>query len=158
MECRYFLLIIILLSSNIFFNTSISTKIIHSPIGYWRTLDNEGKPKQIIQISKTTEKNFLGKVIKILANKHSENKMVCSKCAGHDHNKPVEGMVIMQGSNTQHCNIFEPQKGVSYPCVFKLSENGQVIHIHRYNVLLPFNLLYLLTPMETWERVDLMAG
>lgn len=130
---------------------------IQTPIGYWKTLDdNTGKPKSIVQIWKTKDNVLMGKVIKIFS-KNDKESPVCTKCTGEKLNQPIVGMVIIFGleaKEKQWANgkILDPENGKTYSCNVRTLENGKKLHVRGF-IGLP-----LLGRSQTWERVDLMSG
>jgi uncharacterized protein (DUF2147 family) len=88
-------------------------------VGKWKTIDDEtGKTKSIIQIYEQNGK-YYGKIIELLL---SEDKgKLCDKCSGTNKNKPIEGMVIMEGMNKDGDGfsggkIMDPKSGKTYKC------------------------------------------
>lgn len=151
--------IIFMSSMTIGFAISKSTDLTgNSPIGYWKTIDDiTGKPKSIVQISRSSDQMLTAKVIKIFpANSIHQNK-ICTACSGDKHNKPIVGMVIMSGlksAEKQWTNghILDPENGKTYKCTVRLTEQGKKLNVHGY-VGFP-----LFGRSQTWERVDLMSG
>ena len=87
-------------------------------IGTWKTIDDKtGEEKSYVQIYKKNGKLY-GKITKLLA---SEPDTVCEKCDGDKKNKPVLGMVIMEGLKPykdywRKGNILDPESGNEYGC------------------------------------------
>nr|WP_297308152.1 DUF2147 domain-containing protein [uncultured Flavobacterium sp.] len=98
-----------------------------SVTGKWKTVDENGQPKSIVEI---TESNgtYYGKVIEILtANKTA----VCSKCSGENKNKPINGLTIIKGikkdgNEYSGGKILDPQSGKEYKCVLKLNGSDKL--------------------------------
>src|ERR1700679_3124822 len=64
-----------------------------SPMGYWKTIDDEsGTAKSIVKISGTPN-NFSGAVVKLFPG----TMTLCSACKGNLKNKRILGMVVMYG-------------------------------------------------------------
>lgn len=128
-----------------------------TPIGYWKTIDDEtGKPKSIVQIWKADNQVLMGKVVKIFPKEGGSQEKICSECKGEMHNQPIVGMVIMSGLKAKQSHwddgkILDPENGKSYSCSLKLNENGKRLNVHGY-IGIP-----LLGRSQTWERIDLMA-
>jgi len=133
-------------------------KVIDSPIGYWKTIDDiTGKPKSIVQVWQNPDKKLMAKVIKIFPTQSSDQNKVCTACLGNKHNQPIVGMVILSGlrsSENQWANgdILDPENGKTYKCTARLADNGKRLTVHGY-IGLP-----LFGRSQTWERVDLMSG
>lgn len=132
--------------------------IYHSPIGYWKTIDDiTGKPKSIVHIWKADNEMLMGKVIKIFPKKGDHINKLCTSCEGEKHNKPIIGMVILSGLRTQDAHwtkgmILDPENGKTYSCSMRLGDKGKRLNVYGYSGL------HLLGRHQTWERVDLMSG
>ena len=64
-------------------------------VGEWKTVDDKtGEQRSIVKIFKATDGLFYGKIVKMLV---GEEGLVCDQCEGADHNKPIEGLVIIRG-------------------------------------------------------------
>lgn len=128
-----------------------------TPIGYWKTIDDEtGRAKSIIQIWKADDQGLMGKVVKIFPKEGNSQDKICSECKGQMHNQPIVGMVIMSGLKAKQNQwadgkILDPENGKSYSCSLKLGDNGKKLDVHGY-IGIP-----LLGRSQTWERVDLMS-
>ena len=95
-----------------------SNLIAQSPIGVWKTIDDEtGEAKSHVEIYEQSGKYF-GKVVKLLK---SDPDTICDECKGDKKDKPVLGMVILEslepvkdywGSGT----IMDPENGKEYGC------------------------------------------
>ena len=90
----------------------------NSPAGTWKTIDDAtGEAKSHIKIYEQNGK-YYGKVVKIL----TDNKdAVCEECSGSKKNKPVLGMVIVEGLKPyrdywKNGNILDPENGSEYGC------------------------------------------
>jgi uncharacterized protein (DUF2147 family) len=87
-----------------------------SPEGVWKTIDDEtGEAKSHVEIYKQGNK-YYGKVVKILTDKKDA---VCSECDGKNKNKPVMGMVIVDGLESykdywRGGTIVDPNSGSEY--------------------------------------------
>ncbi|MFN3908357.1 MAG: DUF2147 domain-containing protein [Flavobacterium sp.] len=88
-------------------------------VGKWKTIDDEtGKTKSIIQIYEQNGK-YYGKIIELLL--PEDKGKLCDKCSGTNKNKPIEGMVIMEGMNKDGDGfsggkIMDPKSGKTYKC------------------------------------------
>lgn len=89
-----------------------------SPAGVWKTIDDKsGKAKSHVEIYEQGGK-YYGKVIKLLL---KSPDTVCEKCSGSKKNKPVVGMVIMEGMEKykdywKNGEILDPESGSTYGC------------------------------------------
>lgn len=97
-----------------------------SPIGTWKTIDDEtGEAKSLVKIYERNGKLY-GKIIKLFKNPDA----TCDACEGEDHGKPIKGMVIMwgleqDGDEWEDGKIFDPKKGKTYNCKIWL-EDGKL--------------------------------
>jgi len=97
---------------------SVATAIGQSPLGTWKTIDdNSGEAKSHVEISESNGK-FVGKVAKLLI---KPADTVCEKCSGSKKNKPVVGMEIVWGLTPysdywSYGTIMDPENGKEYKC------------------------------------------
>ncbi len=121
-----------------------------SPIGVWKTVDDEtGKAKSHVQIYAQDGKLY-GKVVKIL----NENKKgaVCSKCDDNRKGKPILGMVILEDlekdglTKWDDGEILDPNNGKIYDCYIELEEDD-ILKVRGY---LGFSML---GRTQFWYRV-----
>ena len=120
-----------------------------SPIGTWKTIDDETKQaKSYVEIFEKDGKLY-GKVTKILT-KGKENA-VCSDCSGALKNKPILGMQILSGmkKDGKEWNggkILDPNSGKEYKA--KMSLNGSdKLDVRGYIGI------SLVGRTQTWQRV-----
>ncbi|MDO9260855.1 MAG: DUF2147 domain-containing protein [Flavobacteriaceae bacterium] len=91
--------------------------------GKWKTFDDEtGNEKSIVEIYQKDGKIY-GKVWQVLE-KGKENK-VCGECKGDKKNKPIKGMVIIEGlkkdaNEYSGGTILDPKNGKEYKCYIAL--------------------------------------
>ena len=120
------LLIIVLLFSIISKAQSIIRK--------WKTIDEEtGKEKSIVEIYQVKGKIY-AKVDELLT-KGEENK-ICENCEGANKNKPIKGMVIINGltkdgDEWNGAKILDPKTGKEYKCYLVL-ENPDKLKVRGY--------------------------
>jgi uncharacterized protein (DUF2147 family) len=94
-----------------------------SVVGKWKTIDDEtGEAKSIVEIYEKSGKIY-GKVVDIL--RADRKKDVCTKCDGAEKNKPILGMVIINGlkkdeSEYNGGTILDPTNGKKYKCYITL--------------------------------------
>lgn len=97
-------------------------------IGKWKTIDESGNPKSIVEIYEKSNK-FYGKVIEIL---EVENKnRICSKCSGDDKNKAILGLIVIKGLSKEgleynNGEILDPKNGKLYQCFINLEGNDKL--------------------------------
>lgn len=126
-------------------NVSSQTKV----LGKWKTIDDDtGAAKSIVEIYESNGKIY-GKVLQILE-KGKEDK-VCEECKGDKKNKPIKGMVIIDGltKNDDEWDggkILDPKSGKEYKCVISL-ENENKLKVRGY---VGFSLL---GRTQYWTRI-----
>jgi uncharacterized protein (DUF2147 family) len=120
-----------------------------SPIGLWRTIDDStGQEKSLMRI---TESGGVvsGKVEKLLH--PSRPNPTCEKCRDERHDKPIVGLVIIQGVK-QHGDVWDggqildPDNGKVYTLRLKPLEGGKELQVRGY--IGPF------FRSQTWVRVE----
>lgn len=120
-----------------------------SPIGTWKTIDDETKQaKSYVEIFEKDGKLY-GKVTKILT-KGKENA-VCSDCSGALKNKPILGMQILSGlkKDGKEWNggkIIDPNSGKEYKAKMSLNGNDKLD-------VRGFIGISLVGRTQTWQRV-----
>ena len=104
-------------------------------VGKWKTIDDEtGKAKSVVEIYKATNGKIYGKVFKILT-VGEENKK-CTLCEGDQKDKPITGMVILEGlskdgNEWNGGTIFDPNKNKRYKCYISL-ESADKLKVRGY--------------------------
>lgn len=94
-----------------------------SIFGKWKTIDDEtGKEKSIVEVYEQDGKAY-AKIIQLLE-KGNENKL-CDECKGAKKNKPIKGMVIINGlkkdgDEWNGAKILDPKTGKEYKCYITL--------------------------------------
>lgn len=117
--------------------------------GKWRTIDDEtGKAKSIVEIYESNGKIY-GKVTEIL-DKGKEDK-VCEKCSGAKKNKPIKGLVILEGltkdgDEWSGGKILDPTTGKTYKCYITL-ESADKLKVRGYVGIA------LMGRTQYWQRV-----
>jgi len=98
-------------------------------VGQWKTIDDEtGEAKSIVKIYEVDGKLY-GRVDRLLLNPGA----LCDKCEGDDHNKPIEGMVVLWGMTADGDGewsggkIFDPQKNKTYRCSIWLKDGNLMV-------------------------------
>lgn len=92
-------------------------------LGKWKTVDDEtGQAKSIVEVYEKGGKVY-GKVVEILRPEHKKD--ICTKCEGADKNKPILGMIIINGLEKDDAEynggtILDPQNGKKYKCYIAL--------------------------------------
>ncbi|MCU0346762.1 MAG: DUF2147 domain-containing protein [Saprospiraceae bacterium] len=134
--------------------TVLSLFLLHSSIqaqsltGTWKTIDDEtNKPKSHVEIYQTGN-SYHGKVTKLLADATTSK---CDKCSGDRHNKPIQGMVILENmklddGELQDGKILDPKNGKWYTCKMWLKEGDP-------NVLVVRGYVFGFYRTQYWYRV-----
>ncbi|MAW94910.1 MULTISPECIES: DUF2147 domain-containing protein [unclassified Leeuwenhoekiella] len=97
--------------------------------GKWKSIDDEtGEAKSIIEIYKKDGKVY-GKIVEILNKDRQDAK--CTECDGVNKDKPILGMVIMNGlekdgDEYDGGTILDPQSGKVYKCLIELEEANKL--------------------------------
>ncbi len=96
-----------------------------TPVGQWKTIDDETKKqKSIIEIWESNGKLY-GKILKLFQEPNEDQNPKCDKCTGDKKDKPIIGMVVMEGLSKDGDeytggSITDPKNGKSYKCKIKL--------------------------------------
>mgnify|MGYP003590766188 CR=1 FL=1 len=89
-----------------------------SIVGRWKTIDDDGKTvKSIVYIFKATNGKYYGKIEKLF----KDPEKLCVECEGTNHNKPIMGMMIINGMVEKNGmltggTIMDPNNGKVYRC------------------------------------------
>jgi uncharacterized protein (DUF2147 family) len=119
-----------------------------SPVGKWRTIDDQsGKPKSIVQI--TEDQGVLtGKIVELL---EGATEKTCSKCEGDLKDQPLVGMKILwglkkNGEEWADGKIFNPADGGTYTSKVRLTEGGKTLEVT--------GKWMLFSKQQQWQRVN----
>lgn len=105
-----------------------------SPVGMWKTIDDEtNKPKSIVQIYAQNGKLY-GKVVKLFLEPGEDPNPICEECKASDprHHQPVMGMVILTDLQPDgpkkwaDGKILDPANGSVYDCYLEMEGNDKV--------------------------------
>jgi uncharacterized protein (DUF2147 family) len=110
-----------------------------SPVGLWKTIDDETKKeKSLVRI---TESNgvFSGRIEKLL-DPSTDPKAVCDKCNDDRKDQPVLGLTILRGLKVSESDatvfeggtIVDPNNGKSYRTRLKPVEDGKKLEMRGY--------------------------
>ncbi|WP_347175289.1 DUF2147 domain-containing protein [Polaribacter uvawellassae] len=97
-----------------------------SILGKWKSVDEEtNKDESIIEIYQENGK-FYGKIIQLLDPK--TKNAVCENCKGENKNKPIKGLVIINGlkkdgNEWSGGKVLDPKNGKVYKCYITLKDN-----------------------------------
>ena len=113
----------LLLLSVLIFGTTIFAQ---SPVGEWDTYsDEDGIKQSTVEIYKVGDKLY-GKIVYIY--NESKRNDVCDNCTGANKDKPIMGMVIIDGLEKEGVEwgsgkVFDPTKNKYYDCKIWLEGN-----------------------------------
>jgi uncharacterized protein (DUF2147 family) len=121
-----------------------------SPVGTWRTFDDDGRETGRVQI---VERNHLlyGTITAI--DDPAKKAAVCRDCTDERRNQPVLGMEFLRGLRADgdvwnDGTVLDPQNGRVYRCKLHLEDGGQKL------VVRGFIGLSLFGRSQTWVRVN----
>ncbi|MCX7816189.1 MAG: DUF2147 domain-containing protein [Syntrophales bacterium] len=123
-----------------------------SPIGKWRTIDDETKQeKSIVEIYEANGKLY-GRILRLIQEKDGGAGKLCTECPGSDKNKPMLGLVIIRdlvrkGDEYAGGTILDPKKGKVYNCKLRVIEGGEKLEVRG------FIGLSLIGRTQLWYRV-----
>jgi uncharacterized protein (DUF2147 family) len=106
-----------------------------SPVGYWTTIDDDGKtPSSVIQIFQKGKKLF-GKIVHLINPREKDPK--CTACEGARKNQRIIGMEILRDFAEDDDEwsggyILDPREGKEYRCYLELIEGGKRLKVRGY--------------------------
>jgi uncharacterized protein (DUF2147 family) len=106
-----------------------------SPVGYWTTIDDDGKtPSSIVQIFARGKKLY-GKIVHLINPR--EKDPVCTECDGARKNKRILGMEILRDFQEDDDEwsggyILDPRNGTEYKCYLELQDGGKRLKVRGY--------------------------
>ena len=125
-----------------------------SPVGYWETIDDDGKtPVSIVHIYRDGE-SLSGKIVKIVKEGTDPNAL-CEACPGELKDKPVVGLRILWGMKEEDGRweggrILDPDSGNDYSC--KMVVDGDKLEVRGF---LGFSLF---GRTQVWRRSQAPAS
>ena len=99
-------------------------------VGDWKTVDDKtGDNFSIVRIYQGEDGLYYGKIHKMLVGPAG---LVCDKCEGEDHNKPLEGLVIIRqmkaiDGELREGHVLDPESGNFYYGKIYLKEGRLVL-------------------------------
>lgn len=124
-----------------------------SPIGNWKTIDDEtGEAKSIVKIWVENDE-LQGKIIELFRKPDEDQNPTCAKGSGELEGKPILGATILhdlkeKGKWWAGGKILDPKKGKTYKCKIRVIENGEKLIVRGYIGV------SLLGRSQTWLRVE----
>ena len=97
----------------------MATAQVNLILGDWKTVDDKtGDNFSIVTLYKGSDGLFYGKVSKMLV---GPPNLKCDQCKGEDHDKPLEGLVIIRGmsynkdkNQLEGGKVLDPESGKFY--------------------------------------------
>lgn len=132
----------------LFAQTPLALAQATSPVGLWKSIDDETKqPKALIRIAEQGGV-LVGKIEKILTDKADA---VCDLCPDDRKGKPVQGMTILtglkkDGDEWTGGEVLDPNNGKIYKARAKLVDGGRKLDLRG------FVGIALLGRTQTWLR------
>ncbi len=111
------------------FSLTAVLMIAQSPLGKWKTIDDEtGKVKSIVEIYEKEGKLY-GKVLQLFRAPSEGQDPKCDKCEDDRKNQRVIGMEIIRdmekdGDEWDDGTICDPKNGTIYDCKFWIDEDN----------------------------------
>jgi uncharacterized protein (DUF2147 family) len=125
-----------------------------SPVGYWTTIDDDGKASSVIQIFPRGKKLF-GKIVQLINPREKDPK--CGACEGARKNQRIIGMEILRDFEQDDDEwsggyILDPREGKEYSCYLELIEGGKRLKVRGYIGIA------LLGRTQYWRRSEAPKG
>lgn len=126
-----------ILLSVLLFVVASSWALASSPVGKWKTIDdNTGEARSIIKIWEEDGEIF-GAIEKLFRKAHENPNPRCVKCEGDLRNKPIIGLTILEnlkqdGNEWTGGTILDPENGNTYKCEIEVVENGAKLKVRGY--------------------------
>ncbi len=123
-----------------------------SPVGRWRTIDDETKKaKSIVELYESNGAIY-GRIVELLGEPDGGKGKICDKCPGADKGKPTVGLVFVKGMRKDGAQygggrILDPNNGKEYRCNMKVVDNGGKLEVRGF---IGFSLL---GRTQYWYRV-----
>jgi len=123
-----------------------------SPVGKWKTIDDETKKeKSIVEVYEVGGKVY-GRILQLLQEKDGGASKLCTKCTGSDLNKPMIGLIIVKGLTVDGGEytggtIMDPNNGKVYKCKMEVVEGGNTMKVRG------FLGISLLGRTQIWHKV-----
>lgn len=146
--------LVIIIVLQIFFICSLLSANNLSPIGYWKTIDDEtGKVKSVVQVWEENNK-LHGKIVKLFRKPDEDQNPVCAKGSGKLTGKPMLGATIMRnlkkdGEWWDNGKITDPKKGKTYHCKIRVIDDGKKLQVRGY-----IKAIIKIGRSQIWLRTD----
>ncbi|MBS3742040.1 MAG: DUF2147 domain-containing protein [Candidatus Cloacimonetes bacterium] len=153
MKKSIFIFVILLL---VFLSGSTLMAKSSSPVGFWKTIDDEsGEKKSVVEIWQDQGKLY-GKIVKLFRKPDEDPNPVCAEGSGELTGKPMLGATIMRNLKEDEDSdwwidglITDPKKGKTYHCKIKVIENGEKLRVRGY-----IKALFKIGRSQYWLRTE----
>jgi uncharacterized protein (DUF2147 family) len=122
-----------------------------SPVGLWKTIDDETKQEKSLVRIVETGGVLTGKIEKLLDPAKQDSK--CDKCEGARKDQPISGMTIIEGVKKHPDDpywdggtILDPNNGKTYKVRLTPKDGGKTLEVRGFIAFLYRN--------QTWQRVE----
>ena len=121
--------------------------------GLWKTIDDHsGLVRAIVRIQEVGGE-YQGRLEKLFLQAGEEPNPRCEQCAGERHNKPVEGLLIvermrLEGDDYSGGEILDPESSAIYCCRMQLADDGRKLMVRGYLGI------SILGRTQTWLRAE----
>jgi uncharacterized protein (DUF2147 family) len=120
------------------FASPVSGADLASPVGRWRTIDDEtNRERSIVEIVQVGDE-LRGKIVELLNRQPDEPEdPVCEKCEGAQKNQKVIGMTFLWGLKADGGEwtggaILDPKNGKIYNAKLSLADGGRKLQVRGY--------------------------
>ncbi|MGZ3773400.1 MAG: DUF2147 domain-containing protein [Pseudobdellovibrionaceae bacterium] len=133
------------------FISNLAFAQLNTPVGKWKTIDDETKQtKSIVEISEN-KGQLSGKIVKLFRKPDEDQNPKCDKCTGDKKDKPILDMEILEGMTQDGDvwsggHILDPKNGKTYKCKIKVVEGGKKLEVRGF---IGFSLI---GRTQVWER------
>lgn len=106
-----------------------------SPVGYWTTIDDDGKtPSSIVQIYPRGKKLY-GRIVQLIKPREKDPK--CTACEGSRKNQRIIGLEILRDFEQDDDEwsggyVLDPREGKEYKCYLEVLDHGQRLKVRGY--------------------------
>ncbi len=126
-----------------------------SPVGFWKTIDDEtGEKKSIVKIWNENGVLF-GKIVKLFRKPEEDQNPPCAKGSGDLTGKPMIGATILRGLKKEDKwwdggKITDPKKGKTYHCKIRVIDKGRKLQVRGY-----IKVIFRIGRSQIWERAEI---
>lgn len=124
--------------------------------GNWQQIDDKtGSPKAIIEIRKTEQNTYVGKIVKVTPRPGYTPQKTCNKCTGQYKDQPILGLDVLTGlqhiegtNNFEKGKVLDPLGGKIYDARARLNATGKRL------TLRGFVGVSAIGRSQTWIRLE----